>query len=269
MLQIMPLRTDRLRNAEYYKFFMVVNSVIDPFVLETYRLTKTSDVVQSLFERMSKIFRVNTSFFTTPDIENDDHARDAYFIGFKGYVNSFTYFGTTEEKEAGAIIEHLMKPYRNANSSTYQENTALLYKFIVDLGAEKYADAIATLKLADRITELGNLNKKFDETFNLRSGDRLDKAQTVNFRALRVEMDLAYSNFREIVNANCRVFDTFESPGPIKDFEPFITTINKAVVEMQLAIARRSGGSHNDSHNPEEPTKPTDPDNGGDGSIEI
>ena len=226
-------------SAEAYQLFI---KIIQLFIFEfvsKYKFEKRIEAFKKAFQHYDNLFDANRISIQTADVVNADKKRDEFLIGLRGLIDNLAKAGTAEEKEKAAILLHMFKPYRTANSLSFVENTAKLRSFINEAGREPYASIIDSLNLKSRVEELERLNDAFSEIYYSRAGDSLTKAQQVNLTKTKTDLTQQYRDFVEIINALYLTALHYEDAATVTDLGKFIDQANIILFSVHKRMRRR------------------------------
>lgn len=135
--------------------------------------------------------------------------------------------------------------YGDITKKSHAEETAAINSFITDLNNDHAAD-VATLGIADWLTELKANNDAFDALMKSRYTEEANKAQ-LRMKQVRVEVDKAYKTIVDRINALIIVNGTMP-------YKAFVNELNERIGNYNLIIAQREG-RNSKGDKPKEPKK--------------
>ncbi|MFV0592984.1 MAG: DUF6261 family protein, partial [Draconibacterium sp.] len=178
--------------------------------------------------------------FTGP-IADADTQRDLLFSGLKNTVKGAEKHFNPEVAEAARRITVLLDSFGNISVKGYNEETAALKSLVSDLENQHAAD-VATLGIADWVSELKNRNAAFATLLDERYSEEADK-NPLKMKEARKQVDVAYRDLTNLLDALVLV------NGP-EAYEGFIKELNKRVEKYNNTVEQRKGRNKKDE--PEE-----------------
>ena len=244
MKKIQFLQVARLHNAECFQFYNRVLAYLNSFFVDQYKLERLFAPFIDLYHQFEDIYNDNHSSLLTNELKVADKARDNQFIGTKQMISSFERFGTEAEKEAALVLSHVLKPYKEALRKSMMKNSGEIRSFIADMTNSANAGYVTTLNLESRIAELENLNEAFDDIYFARESKKLSAKESAKLIQIRKDIDTAYRNLAEKINALYVIAYDEEDDAVKDDLGMFIENINAIVQTMQHSINVREGRKH-------------------------
>jgi len=249
MKTILLFQIARLRNAEFYHLInRVVMMFKSQFILD-YGFTRLITVLKELYNRLEDAFLNNKANPLTPEMKGVEKRRDSFLIGLNQTITNFERIGNKEEVEASIALQSIIKPYKKAYNLSMIENSAQIRAYIFDLFSPANLVHINTLKLADRVSQLENINEEFDDLFFARAESKENKE---TFEQLRKEIAPALHAVFNRLNA---LYNIAEEDGNAEDTEAIgqqIDQINLVITEIQNTVTRRVTRNENKKEKKEE-----------------
>jgi hypothetical protein len=160
-------------------------------------------------------------------------------------VKSATNHFNPAVRQAASRIRLVLDHYGNVAIKAYAEETAAINSLITDLTVDNAAD-VATLGIADWITELQANNNAFDSLMKTRYTEAAGKTQ-LRMKQVRVKVDEAYGVIAKRINALIIV-------NGARAYSGFVTELNLRIDKYNLVVAQRKGRKDK-GDDPQEPTK--------------
>lgn len=273
MKKISTIRLVNARNGEHFSFHEYILSVLTEAIATLLGFAPLRAAYAALFGKENEAYIISRALEDTKAVEAADKKRDDRFLYVKQSAETARLSPDAAEQAAGEALSFLFASYADAYKLGYTENTAQITNLIEDLRSEKYAAHVATLGLTAGVDALEESNEEFKLVFNARTGEKVDRKESVGMKQIRPEVDEAYRACVEVINALEVVNEVItKDPEQKAVLEPLIHDMNGYVLELQEIIARRTGkGNTYDGGSPDdEGTTPTPdegedtPDNGGD-----
>jgi hypothetical protein len=229
---IKNVKLTNLRNEEHFQFQSEFNDLVIRFTSETLGIEFAYATYEPLYINEKTALDVIRKSDITPAISTADHKRDSTYRGFcdtnQGAQNHFL----PAKREAANRIEIAIEHYGNINGKTYDEQTAAINSLVEDLNTD-YAADVATLGIADWITELQANNDSFEALMDQRYSKEADRTE-LKMKDVRLEVDAAYRTITERIDA-LAIVNGEES------YKPFVKELNKRIERYNNTLALRQG----------------------------
>ena len=239
MKSVISISLSRLRNAEYYLLNQSVLSRFQPSLIQELKFETLIENLKEPFERFATTFKSNQSSSYTPEIQQADRERDAYFLGIKDLVKGFQRLGSEEEKQAAAVLNYVIRPYANAPRTSMNENTAKLKAFIYDMCLPQNQPSVDVLKLSGKISGLEDWNDTFEDLLHARLEKRVSSEEVGKLVALRREIDPAYRAVIDRLNALYMIAYQDEDEGKESQLAELIAILNVDIRLIEDTVHRR------------------------------
>lgn len=191
---------NRARNDEHADFHRKVTREATEEITEAQHFGPQRTNYVGKYGVEDELFKTNTGYASTEDVQARDQVRDEIFIFLKNAIDNASRYPVAEKREAAKVLSYAMRPYRSANVKTYTGNTAEIYDLIATLRKEKNAQAITALGLDEVVTELETANKDFEAVFDVRSDEKRSRKVQTNMKTIRPEVDAAFSEMATAIN---------------------------------------------------------------------
>jgi hypothetical protein len=268
MKRVITVALTSLHNGEHYEFENVVLDVFTPAVAADTNLTEQRTVLWEANNEETEVYRTNQAYKQTKTLVQLDTSRDKKFNFIKNVVGYYLETGDGARKAAAEEIDFILNPYRQGPVRGYQDNTAELGKFVVDMSVAPYPTHIATLGLTEALAGLKADNDAFRTEYEVRAEEGLDRAGHEKIRGLRRKFDETW----HVVAAVLPGLHLTETNATKKaTLGKVIDEINAHILQMKKVLATRGVGSASVGHvdvdrHPTTPdTQPADPPNWGSG----
>lgn len=244
MKELLTPKFNYARNAEHYQVHAEnLNTVPETFADEKGIGTQRK-AYDGLFREEDAIYMRNRSYKATKDVEGGDDNRDILFDVVKSRIDKCMNHPVEAIKEAAIALEYVLKPYRNAKTLPYAENTAQVANFADEMLSPENAAYIEALGLTVDMQRLREANEAFNTIWVERSDEMLSRKEADNMKAIRPKVDGAY---RELTDALYTLYKHNEliakDPDIKAEFETIIDRLNAITLQLNSAISRRSSGS--------------------------
>jgi hypothetical protein len=233
------VHTSHYRNDEHFQYMSEVKGLtveLDPKELK----------ISSQFERLTELFeqedaalkKINKSVLTK-EIQDADKQRDMIFRGIvlsneAAILKSFR----PEVAKAAKNLKILLDTYGNVAQKPLNEETSAIYNLLQELNG-KYAPDVATVNIADWVTELAAENAEFEKLVKDRYDETALKTDLV-LKDVRLKVDEAYREMVKRVEALLFVEDDKTQK---EKYSTFLKKLNVITGKYNNTLAQRQGRS--------------------------
>lgn len=235
MIEILNLKSDRLRNEEHFQFQTEFTGLVERFTPVALGIEAAFTAYLTSLEKEYVALGVIRKSAETKKLVIADEKREGTYSGFKNTVKGLTSHFSQEKREASTRIQIAIDHFGYINDKPYDEQTASIKTLIDDLNNE-YAEDVALLQLGEWINELQANNNDFEELMSERYSEAAGKTQ-LKMKQVRIEVDKAYRAITRRMEA------LVELNGP-ENYTPFISELNVRVERFNNIVAQRQ--SRND-----------------------
>ena len=243
-MEIRILRKSKLRNEEHFQNQTEFKDLIIKFTPALLGIVNEYAAYEPLHAAEGVALDVIVKSAYTIDIEDADLKRNTTIRGVAGAVKSAAKHFSTEKKQAAARVQLVFDNYGDITKKSHAEETAAINSLITDLNNDHAAD-VATLGIADWLTELKANNDAFDALMKSRYTEEASKTQ-LRMKQVRREVDKAYDTIVNRINALIIV------NGTSRTYTAFVNELNERVDKYNLIVAQREG-RNSKGDNPDEP----------------
>ena len=235
---------NRARNDEHADFHRKVTRAATEEIAEAQHFGPQRTNYVGKYGVEDEVFKTNTGYASTEDIQAKDQVRDEIFIFLKNAIDNASRYPVAEKREAAKVLSYAIRPYRSANVKTYTGNTAEIYDLIQTLRKEENAQALTTLGLDEVVTELEKANQDFEAVFDVRSDEKRSRKVQTNMKTIRPEVDAAFGEMVTVINVLYYANELVAKDEEIRaTLGALIDKINSYIVELDEVVSRRTGGS--------------------------
>jgi hypothetical protein len=263
MKKILEISLYRLQDGEHYQFGANVLSVLSPSFAASLNMTAQREVLQHIYDKMDAVYLINRAYQQTSTIVKLNRERRQQFRGFRAAITFYLNNGTEAQKAAATPFIYLLKPYKTMNRS-YANNTADMFKFIMDVKSAVYAPHLATLNLTDVVNQLEAVNDHFDALYISRSDELYSREVHEKIRILRRDWDVAFRVVAQVLPA----LHLVETDAAKKEtIAEAIDEINGLLLQLKHTMSRRGvkSSANDTNHDPSNETPEHSGDDGGGG----
>ena len=166
----------QLKNAEHVSFFSNVQLAIDKAGVATLGIESElyANYVKAVAVEQDIVNRSQASVYT-PEMEALDKERDRIFRLVRGKLQTTQYVSDNSPVKPFVTIidKNLLTKYAaDVTQAAYQEESALIAGFILDVNNFIGEDGIEACGIAEDLFELEEANKKFAEQYHDRVGEK-------------------------------------------------------------------------------------------------
>ena len=248
------------RNGEHVDYHTNVTEAITPEFAEKYKISKQYSTYTGWFGQEKLIYKPNTGFEQTEDIEAKDRIRDEIALYLKGQIESNLYCPIEAKKAAAKLLEHAMRPYADAHNKSYAENTAEINAWVAVLKSDTYAPAVTELALDEAVAKLDEANQDFKETLNARSREKRKRDEQETMKTIRPKVDDAYVSLVNAINALYLANEIATQDEETRtELGAVIDEINSLIAQLEDVLERRGVKPGTDDEEEEEPESEPEP----------
>jgi hypothetical protein len=181
-MKVIRLNCHNFRNEEWFQFFTEFRDLVNKYSPETLDIAALFILFLTLYGDADTALEVIRKSMETALMDKADQKRDHTFRGFIDAVKSaLNHFDPEKQKAANELVI-LLEHFGNLAEKAPNEETASIYNFLQELRGA-YAPKVATLGLADWITELDANNQAYEELVKKRN---VEVTSRTNLRMVEV-----------------------------------------------------------------------------------
>ena len=242
-MEILNLGFFPFRNQEFFQLMTGVRQIVFPLPTDhggpqTITLQAQASILepfrQPFLEKLSqlddRLIIIEKSEFTE-QITLGDVRRDNSVIGFKLYVQAFSFSNDEDEREASRILQIPIDAHKNFHRKNMNEQTASTHNFLQDVDAR--AEHVATIRAEKWVEEIRNANNDFDQLMNRRL-DEKSVRPTEDIRQVRKEIEFVYKQMTSML-------EIANTLSPSTEISNVIKRINELLTYYKNTIATRKG----------------------------
>ena len=216
------------RNGEHVDYHTNVTEAITPEFAEKYKISKQYSTYTGWFGQEKLIYKPNTGFEQTEDIEAKDRIRDEIALYLKGQIESNLYCPIEAKKAAAKLLEH--------------------------------APAVTELALDEAVAKLDEANQDFKETLNARSREKRKRDEQETMKTIRPKVDDAYVSLVNAINALYLANEIATQDEETRtELGAVIDEINSLIAQLEDVLERRGVKPGTDDEEEEEPESEPEP----------
>ena len=166
------------------------------------------------------------------ELSSKDKERDGVFRGFRDSVRAACNHYSLEVRDAAEKLWIVFDHYGNLATLSYNEETASIVNFIVDMRTN-YSKELTTTGLENWVKVLEEKNNSFDTLMKERFSDDAQKT-TLKMKQVRTEIDKVYRTIIEKINALIIVNGS-------QTYEGFVREMNERIDKYQNIASIRKG----------------------------
>ncbi len=174
----------------------------------------------------------------TEEIANLDHIRDLSLSAFNRQLKVYELSKNPAIVEAYKAVTIVVKNYKNLASLNYEAESNGIDNLIADFNSPAYAPHLATLNMAEFITEIKTANDDFKLKFSKRTTD-ISFTEVYNMKLIRKATFENYNNYTQYVLSLARV-NTGDDY-----YKNILNIINQTRKYYSDMLAKRNGVNNN------------------------
>ena len=230
--QIGPMAQTDLTLSLHCDFHYQVNTFILATGAEKLHVEVQYGEYKELVAQETGIVRRQTAYVSTEQLNAADKERD-HALGVVMNVITAYRTSTIETKRVAALaLDAMVAPYRGINNHEKRSQTREVAGLLAVLNTEEAMAHIATLHLAEEVTELAMKNAAFEVIMGQKLQEEVERTpQTgISTEELRKLVDAKYAEIVQTVNAYAIV-------QPSAEIEAFITQVNALITLTKRSAA--------------------------------
>ena len=186
----------RVKNAEFKQF---LTRLFEDFQGSGLSLD-TDEVLKNLFKSLksksdtyAKALEQVRAKEESKKISELNKVRNADFQALKDSIKPYKNAKTENQQKAYHALKLVFDNYKGVVQDSYEGRTSRLHTLISQLRSNEYSDDVDTLYIVGFVNELEKSNTAFNEIFNKRSLQSLQK-ETLSVKEIRKELTDIYQN---------------------------------------------------------------------------
>ena len=232
-MKIEAFKLGSLRNEEHCQFFTEFKALADATTPAALGITTEYSLFLPLYADELAALDIILKSATTDELTDADILRDETASALPETVKSFLRHFNPAKRDAATRLMVVFDSYGRIAVRPYDEETAAINSLLADLTAAPYAADIATLGLADWLTELKLRNDNFAKLMKTRYTEDAGKTQ-LRMKEVRVKVDASYRQIVEKIKALIVV------NGEAK-YKVFVGELNQRIEKYKNQLAIRKG----------------------------
>lgn len=231
------------RNAEHYHLQEQLVAAVTAAFAAKFKISGYRDSYEKLFKKEDELYLQSAGYADTKVVEEKDAFRDRRFRHVDLTIQSGLLSLTEAEAEAAEKLDFVMTPYRGAPSKPFAENTALVSDLVKKLQSDEYAAAVAALGLTEAVATLKTANDDFEVVYSRRADQKLVRETGDKLKAVRPQVDAAFRQLAEAVNALFLVAESIEHDADkAAEIGAVIDAVNAQILQFSETLFRRGVG---------------------------
>ena len=193
----------RVKNAEFKQF---ITRFFEDFQGTELSLD-TDEVFKSLFESLkrksdtyAKALEQVRAKEESKKISELNKIRNADFQALKDSIKPYKNAKTEDQQKAYHALKLVFDSYKGVVKDSYEGRTSRLHTLVNQLRSNEYNDDVVALYITNFVNELDKSNTAFNEIFNKRSLQSLQK-NNLNVKEIRKEISEIYQNMANYIVA--------------------------------------------------------------------
>ena len=250
MLKISTLSFAQLKNAEHVSFFNNVKVAIDKIGTTTLGITEAqmAPFCLALDTEQDIVNRAQSSIYT-PEMKAMDEERDRLFrlIRLKLQACTLASPGSAAAKLASTVDRYLLAKYNNEVCTLpYQEESAVIAGFILDVNNFLGEEGIETLDIVRELASLESANRKFSDQYNERVTEKSGSSAELT-KTLRGETEEQY----HLLCAHLEYKANLDTTAVGLSCGSLLGIINQLIADARYRLNVRLGKADDTAYNPD------------------
>ncbi len=230
---INSIRLYILRNSEYSQFIVNVLSIVEHNGAAALNVQQQYDQLHSLSEQLEALFKIPTGSMISTELQELDLRRDKLISGIANVIDGHTNNPDAAISAHAKLLDDHLSLFGAVARANYPTETISIRKIIADWdNTPQLATAILALGLTAWKNDLKNANDQFDHRYIARA-EETGAAPTISFREKRLEVNEAYYDLRDLLNAYYKINKGADP------FENTISSLNAMIEKYNVLLERR------------------------------
>lgn len=262
-----PSFTRRLRNAEHYDFYGVIDNHILTLVLKPVMLVPIWETFHNTFMQEDNIYK---RFLRKEDtrLVNEAHKERKKAHRALGLViETGLYSDLPAIQTAAESLVRVVKNYPYISRAPMTEASAMIVNLIQDLRLPKYAPSVTLIGADEAVERLKHDNETFMTLYAERAYEEEGEKDEGSLSAIRGVTDREFANLTEAINVFYRINEMQHPKDPevSETLAGIIRFINSYIHQYETIYSRRNPNYRADHDKPSSPgedlpgDEPTEP----------
>lgn len=232
MCKISSLDVSRMRMEEDFGFMKLVKAELDK--LDTTDIKEAKDAFNAAYTTFDDVLQTSSTLPSASVAAERDYRRDRSWGSTNAYLSIMSSHPTESIAAVARKAKAIVDKYGNPTSLPQTEESGVLHNLIQDLRALS-EEEIATINYEPWLADLEASEDAFLEAVHDRTKEKAART-TGAAKAARTEMDAAYRNLVELVNALVRVKGADE-------YAAFIDHVDTLVERQRTVLKTRAAAN--------------------------
>lgn len=236
------LSFSRSRTGEQYQFYEDVLKALSAEIAALLKIETLRGKYAAAFAAEDLAYMKSQAYPETVEIVAKDAERDHLYAFIKQSIATNLISPVTATVKHARALATVMKPYRNAITKSFVENSAEVTNFCQDASAEAVTPHVAALGLTDALELLRTTNEDFKNIYSARSEVKEARLATKALIILRPKTDNAFVKIARTLNALALVTETVTHDAEtIAVLSPVMDAIAGTILQFRQNVKRHVG----------------------------
>jgi hypothetical protein len=233
MEKIEIIALSRLRNSEHYQFLTDVDHLITTHVPLELGIDGLYPAFKTALTAEDATMRTELGSLLSRTVDQLDQQRDTTLSAITLKVKATQMSPFANEAASAVALQRILDLYGDVRNKTYNEETAGISNLTDDLLQPENTEHLENVGISHWVTALKSENTQFQAAFDERN-DELAARESGDVRALRMQIDPAYEQIVERINAAI----TLEVAKPV--VATFTQSLNEKISYYKTTLAARA-----------------------------
>ncbi|MDR2389068.1 MAG: DUF6261 family protein [Tannerellaceae bacterium] len=242
-----PSFTGRLRNAEHYDLYNVIDKHLESLEEKPAALLPAWNAFRKAFAKEDLLYKDYQRQEDTRAVRIACFERKNAYMALKKLIEAATYSHLPGVKTAGRKLMNILKNYDRFYDVPMNEASALGVNLAQDLKLPQYAAALEQLPgVTEALTYFIRINEYFIERYTLRAVNVEEKRNLGNLHRARLSTDAAFQSLVLTVNVLYLTNESLPTPDPAQGarLSELITFVNSYLRQHKEILMRRNPKYH-------------------------
>ncbi|MDR2388288.1 MAG: DUF6261 family protein [Tannerellaceae bacterium] len=237
-----PSLTRRLRNAEHFDFFEIIDHHILPLTLKPAAIVPSWDNFHNAFLREDAIYKRFLRKENTRSINDSHKGRKKSYRALNLILEAGTYSNTPNVQTAAETLVRVMKNYPYINRSPMTEASAMIFNLIQDLKSAKYSPLVTLVGADTAVDRLRQDNDNFMALYADRAYEEEEEKDEGTLSEARKSVDIEFANLADALNVFYRTneMQTQKDPEVSLLLSGIIRFVNSYIHQYETIYSRRN-----------------------------
>ncbi|MDR1344168.1 MAG: DUF6261 family protein [Tannerellaceae bacterium] len=199
-MKLLKVKRHYLHNEEWFMFYTDFKNTVRRYGAVRIGIGELFSRFIPLYKNVDRLIEITHKSIYTKEMKEVDKNRDTIFRAFIAIAKNMQIQSDTVKKNSAAHLHNLLDSYsKKIVRGSYNEETSAISLLLQEL-EDRYAADVDLLNLEQWVDDLRNANQNFNNLFNTRTQETIDKPKE-NLFNYRRKIDMLYSGIEKVLDA--------------------------------------------------------------------